>query len=136
MKGRKNMSKNNTDVVIIELDRPRELRFGHKALKKLVALTGKSLEEIENTQMNNLEMLEQLVYCGLLNDAKKNGEELTLDDMEDLLDQAPSEAHIIEKVTQAFAAAFGAKPEDLAGNAPQEDKAPKDESTTSMSKNE
>ena len=31
----------DNDVVIIELDRPRELRYGYKAIKKLVAMTGK-----------------------------------------------------------------------------------------------
>lgn len=107
---------NNNDMVIIQLDRPRELRFGHKALKNLVTLTGKSLEEIESGGFNDFELIEKIVYCGLLHDAKEHGETLKLEDMEDLLDQAPSFKHIVEAVGKAFFAAFGA-PEQ--GNAPQ-----------------
>jgi len=109
----------NNDVVIINLDRPRELRYGHKALKTLVALTGKSLEEIESAGFDDLELVEKLTFCGLLSDAKRNGETLNLDQMEDLLDCAPSYKHIVESVTAAFAAAFGAKPEGVEGNPPQ-----------------
>ena len=99
------MSKN--DVVLIELDRPRELRFGHKALKTLLAMTGKDIESID---MENLDLgeVEKYIYCGLLSDAKANGENLKLEDMEDLLDQAPSFGHVIEKLTEAFNVSFGA----------------------------
>lgn len=110
------MSGNNTDVVIIQLDRPRELRYGHKALKTLVALTGKSLEEIEVAGFDDLELVEKLVYCGLLSDAQKRGETLELSQMEDLLDRAPSFKHIIESIQAAFLAAFGANPGDAEGN--------------------
>jgi len=114
------MRKNNNDTVLIQLDRPRELRFGHKALKTLVALTGKSLEEIEKAGFNDFDAVEKLVYCGLLHGAKENGETLRLEQMEDLLDCAPNYKHIIESVQKAFAAAFGAKPEELEGNGPQD----------------
>lgn len=127
------MSKNNNDTVFIQLDRLRELRFGHKALKTLVALTGKSLEDIENAGFNDFDLVEKLVYCGLLHDAKENGEILKLEQMEDLLDQAPNYRHIVESVGQAFAAAFSANPEELEGNAPQDQKAKK--SVRSTSKN-
>lgn len=110
------MSKDNNDVVIIQLDRPRELRYGHKALKTLVTMTGKTLEEIEEGGFNDFDLVEQLVYCGLLKDAKDYGESLSLQDMEDLLDQAPDYKHIVDSVQAAFAAAFGARPEDLEGN--------------------
>lgn len=106
------------DVVIIKLDRERELRFGHKALKKLVALTGKDLVTIEQEGFADLELVEKMIYCGLLSDAKKHGETLKLEDMEDLLDQAPSYKHIVESVQKAFFATFGAKPEgEPEGNA-------------------
>ena len=110
------MTKQNNDVVIIQLDRPRELRYGHKALKTLAALTGKTLEDLEN-QTFNVEDIEKFIYCGLLSDARKNNETLRLEDMEDLLDQAPSYQHIIEKMQEAFAAAFGPLME---GNGPGE----------------
>jgi len=109
----------NNDVVIINLDRLRELRYGHKALKTLVALTGKSLEEIESAGLDDLEFVEKFVYCGLLSDARKHGEQLELAQMEDLLDAAPNYKHIVESIRSAFAAAFGAKQEDAEGNPPQ-----------------
>lgn len=94
------------DVVLIELDRPRELRYGHKALKTLLAMTGKDIDALD---MENLELgeVEKYVYCGLLTDAKAHGENLKIEDMEDLLDQAPSFGHIIEKMTEAFNVSFG-----------------------------
>ncbi|MBY0011500.1 hypothetical protein [Paenibacillus typhae] len=95
------------DVVLIELDRPRELRYGHKALKTLVALTGTKVDDI-NMESLDLGEIEKYVYCGLLSDAKQNNENLKLDDMEDLLDQAPSFGHIVEKITEAFNISFGA----------------------------
>jgi hypothetical protein len=94
------------DVVIINLDRPRVLRYGHLAMKKLGALTGK---DIDNMDMDNFdpEELEKIIYCGLLTDAKEHNETLKLEDMEDLLDKARSYGDIIEKMELAFNAAFG-----------------------------
>lgn len=93
------------DVVIINLDRPRELRYGHKALKKLMAMTGKGLETMD-TESLDLEELEKVLYCGLLKDAQENGETLKLEEMEDLLDEAPFK-EIMEKMQLAFQMAFG-----------------------------
>jgi hypothetical protein len=101
----------NNDVVYIDLDRKRELRYGHKSLKQLVALTGKSLEELETAGFDDLELVEKFVYCGLLKDARENNESLTMEQMEDLIDLAPTYAHVIEKIRDAFAATFGAPPE-------------------------
>lgn len=100
------INQSNNDVVILDLDRPRELRYGHKGLKMLLAMTGKDIDAID---MENLDLgeIEKYIYCGLQSDAKANGETLTLEQMEDLLDQAPSFNHIIEKMTQAFNIAFG-----------------------------
>ncbi|WMT42850.1 hypothetical protein RE628_11500 [Paenibacillus sp. D2_2] len=100
------MSKDKNDVVLIDLDRPRELRYGHKALKTLLAMTGKDIDSID---MDNIDLgeIEKYLYCGLLSDAKANGETLKLENMEDLLDQAPSFGHIIEKMNEAFSVAFG-----------------------------
>lgn len=98
---------NTNDIVIIELDRPRELRYGHKALKKLVALTGLNIDEIDTSNLD-LGELEKYIYCGLLSDAKEHGETLELGQMEDLLDLAPNFAHIVERLTAAFESSFGA----------------------------
>lgn len=94
------------DVVIINLDRPRVLWFGHRALKALVALTGKDIDAAMQMDTLDLEELEKIMYCGLLSDAKEHNETLRLEDMEDLLDKAPFH-EIIEKLQQAFNAAFG-----------------------------
>jgi hypothetical protein len=95
------------DIVIIELDRPRMLWFGHKALKTLTALTGKKLEDFETAfQDMDFELLEKVLYCGLLTDAKANNEVLKLEEMEDLLDKAPFKL-LTQKMQQAFIAAFG-----------------------------
>jgi hypothetical protein len=91
------------DVVIINLDRPRQVRFGHKALKMLQAMD----IDIENIESDfNLEKLEEIMYVGLLFDAKQNNETLKLEDMEDLLDQAPAYGEVIKKMQMAFEAAF------------------------------
>ncbi|WP_192896629.1 hypothetical protein [Cohnella sp. AR92] len=100
------MSNGNNDVVMIDLDRPRQLRFGHKALKQLVALTGMNIDDLDTSNLD-LGEIEKFLYCGLLSDAKSNGESLRLEDMEDLLDQAPSFSHIVEKMTEAFNVSFG-----------------------------
>jgi hypothetical protein len=98
------MDKN--DLVVINLDRPRFLRFGHKALKQLIALTGKDITKMDMSNFS-LDDLEKLLYCGLLSDARENGENLQLNDMEDLLDQTSSYKEIMDKLTEAFDKAFG-----------------------------
>mgnify|MGYP001354223465 CR=1 FL=1 len=112
------MSKNN-DVVIIELDRPRELRYGHKALKKMTAITGVSLDDMDTDKLD-LEQIEKIIYCGLLSDARANNETLKLEDMEDLLDQAPHYGHVMEKMQEGFEKAFGSSFEgnDQPGKSP------------------
>jgi hypothetical protein len=95
----------NTEVVIM-LDRPRFVRFGHRALKKLSALTNRKLNEAISTEDFNMEELEKIMYCGLLSDAKENNETLKLEDMEDLLDRASSFNEIVESMNQALDKAF------------------------------
>lgn len=106
----------NNDVVILDLDRPRELRFGYKALKRLVAMTGKNIEDISEFDFSaeDLELIEKVIYCGLLSDARKNGEDLKLEDMEDLLDMQPIQ-YTLKKMTEAFTVAFGS-PEEVEKN--------------------
>lgn len=94
------------DIVIINLDRPRTLWFGHRALKTLSALTGKGLESFTDMNDFNFEDIEKVMYCGLLTDAKRNNETLTLEDIEDLLDYAPF-AEIMDCMQKAFEASFG-----------------------------
>lgn len=92
-------------MVVINLDRPRFVRFGHKALKQLGALTGKNLEEMDE---NNFDLadLEKIMWCGLQSDAREHGEDLKMEDMEDLLDSAESFGDIMESMNEALEQAF------------------------------
>jgi hypothetical protein len=90
------------DIVILNLDRPRAVWFGHKALKTLCAMTGATMNNIGDVlEMATMEDLEKIMYCGLLTDAKNHGEAITLEEMEDLLDKAP-----FEDITTALNAAI------------------------------
>lgn len=101
----KQETNDNNDLVIVHLDRPRFVRFGHKALKQLTKLTGKKLEQMDDNDFD-LGDLEAIMWCGLQADAKENGEELKLEDMEDLLDKASSFADIMEVMQQGLEQAF------------------------------
>lgn len=92
-------------VVTINLDRPRVVKYGHKALKQLAHMTGRKLNEM-NTEDFDFDELEKLIYCGLLSDAKEHGESLKLEDMEDLLDKADSFASILDVMNEALDKAF------------------------------
>jgi hypothetical protein len=98
-----NKEKNN--LVIVNLDRPRFVKFGHKALKQLGTLTGKKLEEMDENDFD-LADLEKIMWCGLQADARENGEQLKLEDMEDLLDSADSFGEIMEAMNKALEVAF------------------------------
>ncbi|SFC52207.1 hypothetical protein [Bacillus sp. UNCCL81] len=107
------MSK-NSETVIIKLDKPRNLRFGHKALKQLKAMTGKTLVQIDESITNlDPEEIEIYMYCGLLVDAKSNNEDLTLEKVEDILEHAENYKVIIEKIAEAVSRAFGADGDEL-----------------------
>jgi hypothetical protein len=97
-----------SDLVVINLDRPRTLKFGYKALKMLTAMD----IDIENMGDSNFEFedLEKIYYCGLLSDSKEHGEDLKLEDVEDLLDLAPFK-ELVEKMQEAFKESFGEVPE-------------------------
>jgi hypothetical protein len=96
---------NNNDVIVIELDRPRVLRFGHKALKTYQALSGQSIEDIGKGGFS-FDDIERLVYAGLLSDARSHGETLTIEQVEDLLDDHDIQ-DTIDKMSKALEAAFG-----------------------------
>lgn len=93
------------DLVVINLDRPRFVRFGHKALKQLTLLTGKKIEAMDENDFD-LADLEKIMWCGLQADAKENGETLKIEDMEDLLDSADSFGEIMEAMNKGLEQAF------------------------------
>jgi hypothetical protein len=102
-----NLQKNddNNDLVVLNLDRPRFVRFGHKALKQLTLLTGTNLEKLDEGDFG-LEEVEKVMWCGLQQDAKEKGEPLKLEDMEDLLDMAGSYSEILEAMHKGLEQAF------------------------------
>jgi hypothetical protein len=101
----KSENSDKNPLVIVNLDRPRFLRFGHKALKQLGTLTGKKLEEMDENDFD-LADLEKIMWCGLQADAKEHGEDLKIEDMEDLLDSAESFGDIMTAMNKALEQSF------------------------------
>lgn len=95
------------DVVILELDRPRELRLGHKALKRFSALTGCSLKDMED-QIQNYDKMSAMLWIMVTEDQKEQGEEImTPEVLDDLLDKHRVKISKILKVcSAALQAAF------------------------------
>lgn len=102
---KQSLSKEKNTLVFINLDRPRFLRFGHKALKKLGALTGKAMTNLEDDDFD-LADIEKVMWCGLMADAKEHNEDLKLEDMEELLDLAETYNDIMEAMNKALEQAF------------------------------
>lgn len=113
--------------VTINLDRPRELRFGHKAMKTLTELTGRDLNNLVNFKNGiDLKEAEIFLYCGLLSDAQENGETLELDGIEDLLDQGDFTENIekmIEAINLVFNTGDGSKTSEQLAKASEPKKA-------------
>lgn len=96
--------KDKNDTVMIELDRPRELKLSHKALKRFSALTECSMQEMEGA-ISRYDKLACLMYVMLAVDAEKHGEVLTSEQADDLLDNVPIYQQI-DLAGRAIAAAF------------------------------
>lgn len=103
------MKKNpdNNDVVILELDRPRELRLGHKALKRFSALTECSMTDLEY-EIQYYEKMTLLIWVMVTEEQIAMGEEMmSQEQLDALLDKLP-----LYKVTAAAANAIKAAFED------------------------
>ena len=124
----------NNDVVILNLDRPRLLKYGHTPMKVLEEITGMTITELdEKMNLMDHELREKMVYAGLLLDAEDHQETLTLDQVAKLLDKAPSFVHILKGITRAWRIAFGADAGDQEGNqqgASEKNKSPKSSTGT------
>lgn len=108
------------DVVMIELDRPRELKLGHKAMKRFSALTGCSMEDMEK-EIKHYDKLACLMYVMLAVDAEKHGETLTTDQVDDLLEPVciPRQLELCMAAIQAAFDDPDASKEETGGNPPQ-----------------
>lgn len=106
------MSK-KTDTVVINLDRPRELRLGYKAMKRWMSASGKSIAEMDTSKMDMAD-IELLLFYLMQSDADAHNETLKIEDIEDLLDQAKSIGEIYDKIGESLDAAF---PENKEKNA-------------------
>ena len=79
----------SNDVVILELDRPRELRLGHKALKRFSALTNCSMADMEQ-EIQRYDKLSCLLWVMVTQEQIDHGEDMmTPEQLDDLLDAVP-----------------------------------------------
>jgi len=96
-----NKSPDNNDIVILELDRPRELKLSHKVLKRFCAATGSRLSDIDNT-VDDYDNMTMLIYYMLLADDP----DLTPEKLDDLLDDVPI-GIVLKKGAEAIKKGFG-----------------------------
>jgi hypothetical protein len=102
-----NKKKDNNDVVILKLDRAREVRFTHKALKRLCSMLNKEMTEVIQTALTDIyNKTEIYAICGLMKDAEVNGEHYNLEQIEDLIDKAPYH-EVVAALSEAFAKGIG-----------------------------
>lgn len=111
-----------THLTVINLDRPRIMRFDLDTLAMLEELTGaKTVDELLPV-LKSFSGLRKAAFCALLLDAKEHGETLTLDNVGDILRHAEYLDDIIEKVGEAVMNCFRS---DEKEGAEQADEAPK-----------
>ncbi len=91
----------HNDVVIIELDRPRELKFGHKALKRFSAMRGCSIMHVFQ-DLENYDAVTCAAYCMLAADDP----DLTVGQVDELLEEYNDPVGLYIKVTEAVTKAF------------------------------
>lgn len=92
--------------VIIELDKPRTLRYGMNALAKIEDVTGKSIMKLDLGHVGIKDLL-AIVYAGLYHEDR----ELTPEKVGDLIDEYSDMNTVAEKIGEAFNLAFGSKGE-------------------------
>jgi hypothetical protein len=92
---------------IINLDKPRKIKFGYKALITAQVLTGKAvLDVVMDTTRIDVDILSKLLYAGLQHEDK----DLTLEKVIDLVDEyAENVTDVIDATTEAFCDAVGVK---------------------------
>jgi len=102
---------------ILELDKPRELRFGFKATRLIRQRFGdRSMDQLLNIKVDEVPVL---AWAGL----KWEDNALTVEQVETLLDEAIPKTYTIMKVTEiileALAAQMGVEPKKVKAGAPE-----------------
>ncbi len=88
--------------IIINLDKPRTLRYGMNALAKIEAITGKSVLSLEMDKLGVRDLL-AIAYGGLYHEDKT----LTIEKVGNLIDEHSNIVEIAEKLGKALSMAFG-----------------------------
>ncbi len=94
----------NNDLVILELDKVRSLRFRTKAIKQIEKLFGCKLSKaLEKMSDLDIDTAIKICHIGLTwEDA-----ELTLNQLEDLIDDHITVGELLSKISEALELAFG-----------------------------
>lgn len=97
------MSENN-ELVIIELDKVRTIKFGIKAMKKLEKMFNcKLLKALEKMSDLSTDEAVKVLFIGLSWEDK----DLTLEQLEDLLDEHVMIGDLLKKISDSIGASFG-----------------------------
>ncbi len=94
------MNENTTDIVILELDPPRELKLGHRALKAFCARTRLGVNEIGQV-LQRYDMMALLIQVML----QCRYPDLTEDQIDEMLETLPLET-VYNKASAAVMNAF------------------------------
>lgn len=94
-----NTSKNN-DLVILELDKPREIKFGVKAIKIIEKLKKCKISNLNLDQLTTDEII-QITHAGLIDKS------ITVEQLEDLIDEHTTVGKVIMAISEGFQVAFG-----------------------------
>jgi len=90
--------------VLIELDKPRTLRYGMNALVRIEEMLGKPISKLDLENISIKDM-RTIIYAGLYHEDK----DLTPERAGELIDDYSDIESIAEKLGEAMTAAFGSK---------------------------
>lgn len=88
--------------IILEMDRPRRLRYGMNALVTIEELTGKPITKLDLNAVS-IKDLRAIIYAGLVHEDK----ELTPEKVGELIDEHGDMENVAKKLGEAMTAAFG-----------------------------
>lgn len=99
-------------MVILNLDKPRELKFTHKAMRQFCALTKVGMDQMDEAFMR-YDLMATAVYCMLA----AQDSSLTPNQVEDMLDELPV-VEVYTKAAEAVREALGGDKDDGEENPP------------------